>query len=114
MKLFFAVLALSAVPAMAATPINGYISDAMCGAKHNGSAPNEACVKKCVGGGSKPVFVDDATKTVYTIDDPATVTGHEGHHVAVTGKVDDSAKTIHIAKLSMLKDQGAAASTSDH
>jgi hypothetical protein len=114
MKLFLAVLALSTVPAMAAAPINGYISDAMCGAKHNGSAPNEACVKKCIGGGSKPVFVDDATKTVYTIDDPDSVKGHEGHHVAVTGKVDDSAKSIHIAKLSMLKDQGAAASGTEH
>src|ERR1700760_2937285 len=112
MKYLAAILPLSTVPAMAA-PIDGYISDAMCGAKHNGSAPNEACVKKCVGGGAKPVFVDDGTKTVYTTADPATVTGHEGHHVAVTGKVDDSAKTIHIAKLSMLKDQGAAASTSD-
>jgi hypothetical protein len=113
MKYLAAILALSTVPAMAA-PIDGYISDAMCGAKHNGSAPNEACVKKCIGGGSKPVFVDDATKTVYTIDDPDAVKGHEGHHVAVTGKVDDSSKSIHVAKLSMLKDQGAAASTTEH
>jgi hypothetical protein len=112
MKLFLAVLALSTVPAMAA-PINGYISDSMCGAKHNGSAPNAACVKKCIDGGSKPVFVDDASKTVYTIDDPDAVKGHEGHHVAVVAKVDDSAKTIHISKLSMLKDQGGAASTSE-
>ena len=114
MKLFLVVLALSTVPAMAATPINGYISESMCGAKHNGSAPNEACVKKCISGGSKPVFVDDASKTVYTIDDPESVKGHEGHHVAVMGKVDDSAKTIHIAKLSMVKDQGAASSSSEH
>jgi hypothetical protein len=113
MKYLAAILALSTVPAMAA-PIDGYISDAMCGAKHNGSAPNEACVKKCIGGGSKPVFVDDATKTVWTIDDPDAVKGHEGHHVAVVGKTDDSTKTIHVAKLSMLKDQGAAASSSEH
>jgi hypothetical protein len=117
MKLFLVVLALSTVPALAAdmsaAKVNGYISDSMCGAKHNGSAPDAACVKKCVGGGAKPVFVDDAKKEVYTIDDPDAVKGHEGHHVAVIGKMDDSAKTIHISKLSMLKDQGTPAATSE-
>ena len=116
MKLFLVVLALSTVPAMAAdmsaAKVSGYISDSMCGAKHNGSAPDAACVKKCIGGGAKPVFVDDAKKEVYTIDDPDSVKGHEGHHVAVIGKMDDSAKTIHISKLSMLKDQGGTASNS--
>jgi hypothetical protein len=112
MKLFAVVLALSTVPAMAA-PINGYISDSMCGAKHNGSAPDAACVKKCIGNGGKPVFVDDVSKTVYTIDDPDAVKGHEGHHVAVVAKVDDGAKTIHISKLSMLKDQGTPSATSE-
>lgn len=118
MKLFLVVLALSTVPALAAdmsaARISGYISDSNCGAKHNGSAPDAACVKKCVDGGAKPVFVDDAKKEVYTIDDPDAVKGHEGHHVSVVGKVDDAGKTIHISKLSMLKDQGGAPSTSEH
>ena len=117
MKLFLAVLALSTLPAMAAdtsaAKVSGYISDSMCGAKHNGSAPDAACVKKCIGGGAKPVFVDDANKTVYTIDDPDSVKGHEGHHVSVVAKMDDSAKTIHISKLSMLADQGKATGTSE-
>jgi len=117
MKLFLAVLALSTLPAMAAdtsaAKVSGYVSDSMCGAKHNGSAPDAACVKKCIGGGAKPVFVDDANKTVYTIDDPDSVKGHEGHHVSVVAKMDDSAKTIHITKLSMLADQGKATETSE-
>jgi hypothetical protein len=38
----------------------GYISDAKCGAAHNdGSAKSVACVKGCVKGGQKPVFVVD-------------------------------------------------------
>jgi hypothetical protein len=115
MKLFVVFLALSTVPALAAdmSKVSGYISDSNCGAKHNGSAPDAACVKKCIGGGAKPVFVDDAKKEVYTIDDPDAVTGHEGHHVAVVAKVDDSAKTIHITKVSMLKDQGTQSSNSE-
>src|SRR5271163_354561 len=116
MKLFLVVLALSTVPAMAADmsapKVNGYISDSMCGAKHNSSAPDAACVKKCIDGGAKPVFVDDAKKTVYTIDDPDSVKGHEGHHVSVVAKVNDTDKTIHIDKVTMLA-QGATASTSE-
>jgi hypothetical protein len=115
MKLFVVFLALSTVPALAAdmSKVNGYISDSNCGAKHNASAPDAACVKKCIDGGGKPVFVDDAKKEVYTIDDPDAVKGHEGHHVAVMGTVDESGKTIHIAKLSMLKDQGKPSGASE-
>jgi hypothetical protein len=115
MKLFVVLLALSTVPALAAdtSKVSGYISDSNCGAKHNSSAPDAACVKKCIDGGAKPVFVDDAKKEVYTIDDPDSVKGHDGHHVAVVGNVDESAKTIHISKLTMLKDQGTPSSTSE-
>jgi hypothetical protein len=118
MKLFLVVLALSTVPALAAdmsaNKVSGYIADSKCGATHNGSAPNAACVKKCIDGGASPVFVDDAKKEVYTIDDPESVKGHEGHHVSVVGKVDDTGKTIHISKVSMLKDQGTPSATEMH
>ena len=114
MKLLVVLLALSTVPALAADmKVSGYIGDSMCGAKHNSSAPDAACVKKCIDGGGKPVFVDDAKKEVYTIDDPDSVKGHEGHHVAVVGKVDSDGKTIHISKLTMLKDQGTPSATSE-
>src|ERR1700733_10465452 len=118
MKLFLVVLALSTVPALAAdmsaAKVSGYISDSMCGAKHNGSAPDAACVKKCIGGGAKPVFVDDASKRVYTIDDPDSVKGHEGHHVHVVAKPDDSAKRIHISKVSMLADKDKPSTADSH
>jgi hypothetical protein len=114
MKLFVVLLALSTVPALAADmKVSGYIGDSMCGAKHNSSAPDVACVKKCLDGGAKPVFVDDAKKEVYVIDDPDAIKGHEGHHVAVVATVDEPGKTIHISKLTMLKDQGKPSSTSE-
>jgi hypothetical protein len=118
MKLFLVVLALSSMPVMAAdmsaAGVSGYISDSGCGAKHNASAPDTACVKKCIGGGAKPVFVDDAKKSVYTIDDPDAIKGHEGHHVSVVAKVNDADKTIHISKVTMLADQGTQPSASMH
>jgi hypothetical protein len=118
MKLFLVLLTLSIVPAMAAdsssTKVAGYISDSKCGAMHSSSNPNTACVKKCIDGGGSPVFVDDAKKQVYTIDDPALVKDHYGHHVSVVASVDDSAKTIHIASVTMLPDQGKQGTSDMH
>jgi hypothetical protein len=108
MKRFLALAVLCSASAFAADqstkPIDGWVSDSMCGAKHVGSGA--ACVKKCVDGGAKPVFVDDAKKQVWTIDNPDAVNGHIGHHVAVQGTVNADQKTVHIASVSMLKDQG--------
>lgn len=92
-------------PAGGDQKMSGWISDSKCAAAHMGTG--QACVKKCIAGGEKPVFVDDASKKVYTIDDPAEVKDHYGHHVEVMGSV--SASSIHIAKLTMLKDQGSSA-----
>ena len=80
------------------------MSDSQCGAAHAGSGA--ACVKKCIGGGAKAVFVDDAKKQVWSIDNPAAVAGHYGHHVAVEATVNADQKSVHIASVSMLKDQG--------
>ncbi|AXC13746.1 hypothetical protein ACPOL_4474 [Acidisarcina polymorpha] len=108
MKRFLAIAVICSASAFAADqstkPIDGWISDSMCGAKHVGSGA--ACVKKCVGGGAKPVFVDDAKKQVWTIDNPDAVAGHYGHHVAVQGTINADEKSVHVASLSMLKDQG--------
>ena len=76
MKRFFlvlvGVLAFTAVMAQAADSAKstGWISDSMCGAKHMGTGSD--CVKKCIEGGMKPVFVD-AEKQVWAIDNPDAV-----------------------------------------
>jgi len=95
--LLLAVFALTAVAASAAdsTKINGWISDSMCGAKHAGSGA--ACVKKCISGGMAPVFVDDAKKAVWTIDNPDAVKSDlYGEHVTVKATVDEDKKSVHI------------------
>jgi hypothetical protein len=91
-----AALVLSPLAVMAAdsTQITGYISDSMCGAKHAGSGA--ACVKKCIEGGMKPVFVDDAKKQVWSIDNPDAVKNFYGDHVTVMATADASAKSVHI------------------
>jgi hypothetical protein len=95
-------LALSPVAAMAAdSTINGYISDAMCGAKHAGTGA--ACAKKCIGGGSAPVFVDEAKKEVWTIDNPDAVKDFYGDHVTVKAVADADKKTVHITSIADAK-----------
>ena len=98
-----AVIALSAAVAKAAdsSKITGYISDSMCGAKHMGTGA--ACVKKCIEGGMKPVFVDDAKKSVWTIDNPESVKSFYGDHVVITATADDAAKSVHIDEVAAAK-----------
>jgi hypothetical protein len=111
MKRFLIILAMSSAVALAADQsskpgtINGWVSDSKCGAMHAGTGG--ACVKKCVEGGAKPVFVDDAKKDVWAIDDPASVSKNLGQHVAVVATSDSATKTVHITKVTMLPDQGS-------
>ena len=96
------VLAFAPLSAMAAdTTINGWISDAMCGAKHAGTGA--ACAKKCIAGGEAPVFVDEAKKEVWTIDNPDAVKAFYGDHVTVTATADSTKKTVHIASIAEAK-----------
>ncbi|MGC2526324.1 MAG: DUF5818 domain-containing protein [Candidatus Acidiferrum sp.] len=65
----------------------GYISDSNCGAKGANERARE-CTIKCVKGGAKYVFVNDADKKVYVVDAQDKVAEHAGHHVTVKGTVD--------------------------
>ncbi len=81
----------------------GYISDSHCGAK--GAVADEKhadCAAKCVKEhGAKYVFVNDADKKVYAIDDQSKVAAHAGHHVTVTGSVDGD--NLKLGSISMAK-----------
>ena len=97
-----ALFAIAVVAAQAAgsTTSTGWISDSMCGAKHAGSGA--ACVKKCIEGGMKPVFVDP-DKHVWDIDNPDAVKAFYGAQVTVTGSEDSGHKTIHIESIAAAK-----------
>lgn len=89
-------LSFAAVSAQAnAAKLTGYISDSMCGAKHMGTGA--ACVRKCIKGGASPVFVSEADKTVWKIDNPDAVKkAYYGAKVVISAKADDSSKSVHI------------------
>ena len=89
-----------AAPAFAgdAETVNGWVSDSKCGVKgaHEGAAE---CTKKCIDGGAAMVFVTDTDKKVLTVDNPETLKGHEGHHIAVTGHIDGDKVHVESAKM---------------
>jgi hypothetical protein len=104
LALLVAVIGLSAIAASAAdsTKINGWVSDSMCAAKHAGTGG--ACVKKCIEEmGATPVFVDEAQKAVWTIDNPDAVKGFYGSHVTVTATADSAKKSVHIDSIAEAK-----------
>lgn len=76
----------------------GYITDAKCGAKaaHEGA---RECTIKCAKSGEKYVFVNDADKKVYAIDDQTKVAEHAGQHVTVKGTVDGD--TLKLSSIDM-------------
>jgi len=96
-----AALILSPLALMAAnSKITGWISDSMCGAKHAGSGAD--CVKKCIEGGLKPVFVD-SKKQVWSIDNPDSVKDFYGGHVTATVVADAANKSVHIESIAAAK-----------
>ncbi len=78
--------------------VNGWVTDAKCGAK-GANAGGEACTKKCLAAGEKMVIVTDKDQKVLTVDNPDALKGHEGHHIAATGSVKGDSIRVDSAKM---------------
>ncbi len=107
-KVLLICLALSFVFALSAmafddmgksATVKGWVVDDKCGAK-GANAGAEACTKKCLAAGAKMVVVTDGDQKVLMVDNPDSLKGHEGHHVAVTGSVKGD--SIHVDSAKML------------
>src|ERR1051326_661203 len=86
-----------------ATTVSGWITDENCAAKKDADLSNADCAKKCEEKGAKLVVVSDKDHAVLNVDNQDALKGHEGHHVKVTGKLDNG--TLHVDKVDMLKNQ---------
>ena len=67
--------------AFARTRLDGWISDAKCGAK-GANAAHEGCAKKCIGAGEKPVLVTDKDQKVVQVSNPDALQ----EHIGITGR----------------------------
>ncbi|MGC9157665.1 MAG: hypothetical protein ACP5FH_01650 [Terracidiphilus sp.] len=56
-------------------------------------------MKKRISTNASPVFVDEAKKTVWKIDNPAAVKGLYGDHVTVLATADAATKSLHIDRV---------------
>src|SRR5207245_3036179 len=52
--------------------------------------------------GDKLTFVSDTDQKAWTVDNPETLKGHEGHHVQVKAHVNADKASIHVAEAKML------------
>lgn len=109
MKLRFATITAATLFAAALTmaadsSMTGWISDSQCGVKGANAKAGE-CTTKCVKEhNAKYVFVNDADKKVYAIDDQDKVAAHAGHHVTVKGTV--SGDSLKLASIDMAGEKG--------
>lgn len=91
MKKVLAVFAFCAASAMAAD-VTGYVIDQKCSGT-KGMRGNEACAKKCLGGGSPAVLVTE-DGTIYKVANQDKVVPMAGKKVTVTGKMDGDTITV--------------------
>jgi hypothetical protein len=84
--------------------VTGYVTDLACaksGKKEMLS--NSDCAKKCIQDG-KAAFVNDADGSVWEITNKEAISGHEGHHVTLSGHANASDKTLHVMSATMAGD----------
>jgi hypothetical protein len=78
-----------------ADEMTGFISDAMCGAKHVGAtAKDSACAKGCIKKGSDAVFLTDGKVVKIAPDSMAQAKEHAGETVKIDGTMSGDTLTI--------------------
>ncbi|HLH33959.1 MAG TPA: hypothetical protein VKX41_04750 [Alloacidobacterium sp.] len=97
----FLIFGVAGLSAQSNTTVNGFISDAHCGAQHSSpSAAATKCIKSCMKGGSAPVLVSNGK--VYKLKgEDAAVKNLAGENVTVTGTVEGD--TISVSSVSAQK-----------
>jgi hypothetical protein len=96
MKKLLVVFGFAAISAMAAD-VTGFVMDKKCSA-NKAMLGNEACAKRCIGGGAEAVLATEDGK-VYVIANQDKIKDHAGHKVTVTGKVEGDKITVESVKM---------------
>ena len=96
MKKLMVVFGFAAVSAFAAD-VTGFVMDKKCSA-NKAMVGNEACAKRCIGGGSEAVLATEDGK-IYTIANQDKIKDHAGHKVTDTGKVEGDKITVESVKM---------------
>jgi hypothetical protein len=91
--------------AQAPQTYKGEIMDSQCAAlgghqvmEQKGESEKD-CTNRCVNMGGKYTLYDPATKTAYQLDDAKKAATFAGAKVSVTGTLNATTKTIHVASI---------------
>jgi hypothetical protein len=102
---FACLLASLSMFAQGPQTFKGEIIDSQCAAlgghqimEQKGESSKD-CTTRCVNMGGKYTLFDATTKTAYQLDDQKKSASFAGAKVAVTGTLDASTKTIHVASI---------------
>jgi len=108
----FTVLTLGAFAQDQATATSGKKSKKSSMATSETASTKKAASSKVTGtiGQDGKSFTNDADQSSWTISNPDKVKGHEGHHVTLRGKTDDSAKSITVSSVTMVGEKAAGKS----
>ena len=95
MKKLLVVFGFVAISAMAAD-VTGFIMDKKC-SSNKAMVGNEACAKRCIGGGAEAVLATEDGK-IYAISNQDKVKDSAGKKVTLTGKVEGDSITVDSVK----------------
>ncbi len=95
MKKLLVVFGFAAMAAMAAD-VTGFVMDKKC-SSNKAMVGNEACAKRCIGGGAEAVLATEDGK-IYTVANQDKIKDHAGQKVTVTGKVEGDKITVESVK----------------
>lgn len=94
----------------------GFISDSMCGAQHEGmlktgsmGSTDASCVLECVKAGSKFVLVSSDTKHVWLLSDQQTPRTIAAKKVRVYGTLCNNGREIKVMKIEELNSENSTA-----
>jgi hypothetical protein len=118
MKIFryaVAALVMSCMMASASdkfVTMTGWVHDSACAAK--GLKAEAGCVRKCIAGGQKLVFVDDAEKKVYEVANPKELMNYAGEHIQLKSTLNkDGALKVKDA-MGVMDSPSSQASSTQH
>lgn len=103
------ILAASAAVSRAddvATTATGWFADEKCASSRaaDGRAgpPGRSCTQECIRKGVPVVFIDEKSKALFRVSNPAVTRGQECNHVQITGTLNERSKTVRVAAVKVL------------
>lgn len=109
----FATLAALLLPALAAgtdgAPVTrtGWFADEKCATARSKDGrvgpPGRTCTQECIRKGVKVVFIDEKTKELFRVENPALTKGQESDHVEIRAVLDPGGKTLRVESVKVLE-----------